>query len=331
MNNYWNIVKKIFVEYFQLLRYYGVAYATYNFVWWINFYVKTPYRFKLSKWALTYKTKYLSNFIERKYPEIISKYSQYQNLLKLETKDVRIWVFWGQGESEMPKLVKACYNQLCRNNSNVKLITADNYKDFVDLSDDILTKCRTGKLSWPHFSDILRNTLLYQQGGLWLDATVWTVGKIPFDIFASMPFFSANGLNSTDRRSMCFWSTLQYNWSSWCMWSNCKGLPLYGFVSDIMKNFALNDIPWPDYVFQDFLYYYAINKFPGIDALFYANSFVKCNYRNYLATLMNQPYEDSLYNKLCENDFVFKLSFRTNWNTKTSSGEETFYGRLIMI
>lgn len=44
---------------------------------------------------------------------------------------------------------------------------------------------------------------------------------------------------------------------------------------------------------------------------------------------MDQPFDVIQYTNLTSSDFAFKLSFRSLWKTKTSSGEETFYGRIL--
>lgn len=324
MNNYLNIIKKTGKEFFYFTKDYGIVYAFFNLVWWLNFYLISPFRFKLSNWAILHKTNFLSNFIESNYKNTIDKF-QNKNNSELVTEVPKIWVFWAQGKDKMPQLVKACYNQLIKFNQNVILLTNENYKNYVDLPDGIIKKSYSGKLSWANFSDILRNSLLYKYGGLWIDATVWVSGKIPFEKFEHLQFFSPNGIVPYSKKAMCFWTSYSYNWSTWCLWSNSKNLPLFGFTSEIMKEIALSDKVWPDYVFQDFLYFFAIQNLSGIESVFKENSKIKCNKRNELATIMNQPFIQSKYQELCKNDFVFKLSYRTKYNHKNTNNNLTFY------
>lgn len=104
---------------------YNIAYAIYGYVWWINFFLRTPLAWKLSKWALIRKTRWLNNYLANEYSDIynVEKYDKRFN----NTRSKRVvWVFWGQGEQNMPILVMSCYNQLRKNNKNVVLVTMDN-------------------------------------------------------------------------------------------------------------------------------------------------------------------------------------------------------------
>ena len=65
----------------------------------------------------------------------------------------------------MPVLIKACYKQLTSLNDNVILVTKQNLHEYVDIPREIYYKVESGKLTWAHFSDIIRTTLLAQHGG----------------------------------------------------------------------------------------------------------------------------------------------------------------------
>ncbi len=328
MGNRKEILNKLRMEFGRLRQSYGVGYALNNLLWWANFYFPTPWRFRLSKGALMRKTRFLSGLIERDYADIIGKYLKSPGKIQSSGKR-NIWVFWGQGEEKMPELVRACYRQLKHNHENVVLVTNENVLQYLDLAPELLKRARDGRLSWAHLSDIIRTKLLYRHGGLWLDATVWATDGIPFDKLAEMPFFSANGKVVNTPRSVCFWTSLGHNWSTWCMWGEAPGYPLYGFVSETMERMALSDKAWPDYVFQDFLIYYALHYSPSISNDMEQSGTLPCRHRNSLARLMNTPFDSGIYQSMCETDFVFKLSYRTPWRTSTPDGRHTFYGTLI--
>lgn len=315
-------------EFSSIQACFGCKLALYNLLWWINFYIPTPFRYKLSRWALLRKTSILAQFIKLNYNDIITKYNTLQSGTTTLSPD-RIWIFWGQGKDSMPALVKSCYKQLRKNNPNVVLLTNENIHEYISLSHVIIRKVTSGQLSWAHFSDIIRTKLLYTHGGLWLDATVWTPKQIPFDKLTDFDFFSANGHININTKSICFWTGLGYNWSTWCLWAGKKNLPLYGFVSEVMERVAEECNAWPDYVFQDFLFYYAVENLSGVKKLMIRNSTRPCKNRNTLATLMDKPFDKARYDKLIETDFVFKLSFRTAWPKTTADGRMTFYGKLI--
>ena len=333
MGNIRNILKTRIKEFFLLWKHYSATYSLYNILWWFCFYTRPPYYYKLSTYAIKKKTAWLDKYIESRYKNIIDKYKENDSYCNNETKnkEPNIWVFWGQGEEAMPQLVRACYKQLITYNSNVQLITNDNLHNYIHLPEIIKKKVLSGKISWANYSDIIRNSLLCKYGGLWIDATVWVRGAIPFDKLNNVEFFSANGIIPTSTRSIRFWTSFKHNWSTWCLWSKNSGNPLYSFVSEMLIAFAKDEEVWPDYVIQDYLIYYASKHFPVVDTMMneMKHSDIPCDKRNALATIMNEEYNEKKYLELTKNNYFFKLSFRTKCHERTTEGKPTFYGRLI--
>lgn len=323
-----NIIKTRFKEFFALWKNYSFAYACYNILWWVCFYTRPPFCNKISSFAINRKTKWLDKYFSQKYKDIIVKY-QDGKIYTMPIEDTYIWVFWGQGEEKMPPLVKACYRQLTHYNENVTLVTLENINKFIELPHIIYEKANTGNISWAHFSDIVRNTLLAKYGGLWLDATVWVSGTIPFERLSQVDTFSANGEVPSTSRSVKFWTSFEYNWSTWCMWSKHANNQLFSFVSAMLIAIGEHEKQWPDYVIQDYLIYYAYKNLPEIANMLEQSKGIPCYKRNELATIMNNEFNDDKYRELTKKDFVFKLSFRTNWETETKDGKETFYGKCL--
>lgn len=323
-----NIIKTRFKEFFSLWKNYSFIYACYNILWWVCFYTRPPYCNKISTFAINGKTKWLDKYFAKKYNHIIDKYRNAAISGEVIT-EAKIWVFWGQGETQMPPLVKACYRQLTHYNENVILVTLENINNFIELPHIIYEKANMGNISWAHFSDIVRNTLLAKYGGLWLDATVWVSGAIPFERLSQVDIFSANGKIAHTSRSTCFWTSFEYNWSTWCMWSKSAENRLFAFVSEMLISIAEHEKQWPDYVIQDYLIYYAYKNIPGIANMLEESKTIPCNNRNKLATIMNERYNENKYQELIKDNFIFKLSFRANWQTTTKDGTETFYGRIL--
>lgn len=323
------LLNRLVREFIGLSRHYGISYAFYDLLWWLCFYFRTPLSYKISTFAIRKKTEWLDKYIGEKYKDIIDSYRSRQADEQPAPTDYPIWVFWGQGESEMPILVKACYNQLRRNNANVRLITNGNLHEYITLPDIVLTKVGDGRITWAHFSDILRMTLLAKYGGLWLDATVWTPGMLPIDKLQLLPLFSANGTSGCSSNSIRFWTSFKWNWSTWCLSASRPNHPLFCFVSNMLTVIAEQEVYWPDYVLQDYLIHYACRHFPTVADDMDNIKKIPCNHRNDLASVMNEPYNADTYNKLIATDSVFKLSFRSPWRETTEQGQQTFYGKLI--
>lgn len=109
-----------------------------------------------------------------------------------------IWIFWWQGERKMPRIVYQCYKSLLKNKGNrqVILITQKNYYKYTDISSNIIDLVNQGNITLTHFSDILRFNLLKNNGGLWLDSTIFVNKPISDKYFQSI--FTCSGYPDKD-------------------------------------------------------------------------------------------------------------------------------------
>ena len=321
------IIIKRFKDLFFKAKHYSIAFARYDFIWWMCFYLRPPFAYKLSSFVIRKKTAWLDRYISLRYSDIIESYRT-KNLDQAPVENYKIWVFWGQGEENMPPLIRACHRQLTHFNHNVTLVTNQNVDNYISLSPVIMDKVLSGHITWAHYSDIVRNTLLAQYGGLWLDATVWVSGKIPFEKLSQLSLFSSNGKVPITNHSIRFWTSFEYNWSSWCLFANAKKYKLFEFVSEMLQAIAINERCWPDYVIQDYLILYACQNFQQVKNDMQKCQKYECKYRNRLAELMNSPWSEKDYLNLIKTDFVFKLSFRSKWKRYDPSGKQTFYGKI---
>ena len=141
MNNKIAILKKRLLDFYYKSRYYSVTFALWDLLWWICFYVRPPFSWQLSTLAIRYKTAWLDRYIEKHYKSIIQSFEQSnEKIIGANKGNHRIWVFWGQGEAQMPVLVKACYKQLISLNGNIVLVTKENLRDYVDIPKEIYHK-----------------------------------------------------------------------------------------------------------------------------------------------------------------------------------------------
>lgn len=89
------------------------------------------------------------------------------------TPSRHVWTMWWQGEDHMPPGIRACIESQRRYaDGRHVVITAENYRQYVQLPGCVEHLLAVGRLSVTHFSDVLRCHLLAQKGGLWLDATI---------------------------------------------------------------------------------------------------------------------------------------------------------------
>lgn len=132
-----------------------------------------------------------------------------------------VWVCWMQGMDQAPALVQRCYRSLKENltGKEIVLLTEENLRQYVQIPDFIMEKFHKGIITRTHFSDILRLELLIQNGGTWIDATVFCSGNdIPKYMMEDEFFIFQKIKPGSDGSAI--------NMSSWFMsaWSNQKFL-----------------------------------------------------------------------------------------------------------
>ena len=131
--------------------------------------------FFLNKANLCYakrKHRFITAYLDKHYGGLVPTCKMNQTTQDLS--NLNIWVFWYQGESSMPELIRMCYKRICMNANGRKvvLLTKDNIDDYVQMPSFIMEKVNKGYISFTHLSDLIRVSLLYKYGGTWMDATL---------------------------------------------------------------------------------------------------------------------------------------------------------------
>lgn len=118
----------------------------------------------------------------KKMLKLEKKYKKYIDKTIVSDKESSDYVFtcWLQGEENAPELVKKCIESMRKHFKDKKLIviTEENLKDYTNLPDFIYKKWKDGIIPHAQFSDIVRTNLLINNGGLWLDSTVFCTGNL---------------------------------------------------------------------------------------------------------------------------------------------------------
>lgn len=96
------------------------------------------------------------------------------------------WSCWWQGMEKAPDLIKACINSQKRylpGGVELVVITEDNYRDYVEFPQWLIEKVEDGRVTLTTFSDVIRASLLYRYGGIWLDSTILLTETLPADFW----------------------------------------------------------------------------------------------------------------------------------------------------
>ena len=144
-----------------------------------------------------------------------------------------IWTMWQQGEAQMPETIKASMKTIkdfaVRNGYQFNFLTDENLLSYVNIPKDIIEKNKRNELTSAAFSDIVRASLLYKHGGIWMDATLFVSPYATAEMFEG-EFFSLNHppLDTIKmERTIC-----DYKWSGFCL-AGQKGGPHFKYIRDL--------------------------------------------------------------------------------------------------
>lgn len=236
-----------------------------------------------------------------------------------------IWLFWWQGEDTMPPIVKKCYNLAqahAPEGHPVILLTEDNFLRYADIPDYVIEKVQNKTITLTHFSDILRVSLLAQNGGLWMDATIYTAQNIPQRLF-DQQFFSVRTPDDGQWVSKCLWTGF--------FMGGVKGHPLFLFMRELFFDYWKEHNELLDYFLIDLGIRMAYDNIPQIhesidggvwktDKLFVPQDNITkaIDITRYDAIISEWPYFKMTYR-----DYFGKLT------VKNDLGQYTWYGYML--
>ena len=129
-----------------------------------------------------------------------------------------IWQFWGQGWDfeKLPEVVKISYKSVQKYNEDYKIIHLDmnNINDYLEIPKYILEKVESKKISFAHFTDIIRLALLNNYGGVWIDATILLTDYLPQEYF-EMEYFMFQRDDSLSLENKKDWEKYDDFYFSW--------------------------------------------------------------------------------------------------------------------
>ena len=118
----------------------------------------------------------------RKLPELERRIVPFLQSYLKQTTDLdtcpiekNIFVFWWDGMEQAPAIVRSCFESVKHWHPDCTVIPVDrnNYRQYTDIDPEIIEAFAQDKVSVQTFSDILRFNLLKNNGGIWVDATIF--------------------------------------------------------------------------------------------------------------------------------------------------------------
>lgn len=260
------------------------------------------------------------DYIKSRFSYLLKKYNKPQSSDAKNTGP--IWFFWWQGQDNMPEIVKLCYNQLLQSSTAahpVVFLHEKNLNDYVVLPEYIINKVKSGIISFAHFSDIVRLSLLAEHGGLWIDSTVYVHNTIDEEIF-SKRYFSAKAPFNPKYISRCEYTLFLLGAapnSRWIM-----------FARDLWYDFWKRSNILLDYCFTDFILITAFDELPLLK-----EELTPCirytPHIHKIEEMRNLKCNEADFNKYLEECQFYKLSYKLEFKQLTPDNDLTWYGRLV--
>jgi hypothetical protein len=323
------------VRFFPQWRIYcfSVAFWCLNFPFYRIF---GPFKYNFAAHKHRSILKYLSN----RYEGLINRYAEIELLSesKIEPEST-IWVCWWDGKEAMPDIVKSCYNSiLCHANKHkVQLITKDNFHEYISIPDYILKKVNSGKMTVTHFSNILRANLLYDYGGIWLDATIFMLRDFTFDNmhFYTLKAPAGKSVSITLNRyaGLINKSVINKNhehnqisrWSGF-LFTGTKNSPFFQYMRDILYAYWKEHNDQIDYLLYDYTIALGYDSIPFIKKLI-DNVPCSSTEKFVLENKLNTAYSEEYFEQFTKTNF-HKLTWKKNFDVFTKDNKLTIYGYL---
>lgn len=232
-----------------------------------------------------------------------------------------IWICWWQGVENAPEIVKRCVDSIKAHAGSHKviIITDENYHEYIEFPKWIEEKRKAGVISKTHISDLLRLSLLAKYGGVWLDSTFYCCGDL--ELYFNEPVWS---IKRPDYRHVSVSCGYFANYSFGC---DSDHRYIFAKLLEYLLQYWKRHDYMIDYLFLDYLIVQALRQEKDVQYFFeqIMPNNPKCDE---LLKVLGKPYSKDVWNDLCSETQLFKLTWKANFPVEIQ-GEETFYGRLL--
>jgi hypothetical protein len=270
------------------------------------------------------KHQIIKDYLKKRYAKLIRQYENKKSFVVNRVEhDFPIFCFWWQGEYDMPDIIKACYTSICKhaNGNTVTLITKDNYGEYIELPDHILSKVNANIISLTHLSDIVRMCLLYEHGGLYLDMAILLTSELYVPKYNIEHGFYTLREDSTDN-----WNVSENRWCGFFIYMSKQNI-----ISEFAMNFFLeywkNHNKLIDYFLIDYAIAVAYETIPAVKILIDSVR-NKCKVHRLQKELKSKFY-NTAFQQICANTNIHKLTYKDNFHEYDTDNVLTNYGYII--
>lgn len=174
------------------------------------------FKFQVSYHNKKKNNKYLKKIYKEYYPYVSKTYGgknrEYPSLTKEEKN---MFFFWWDGIDSLPNKAKRNLErmkELYGDTFNIVFIDKRNFKEISGMKQIFIDAFMKNHISIQTFSDILRFSLIYKKGGIWVDSTIFFTSKI--DLESQL---EKQSILSLGNQGMKGWFELN---GEYCTWSD---------------------------------------------------------------------------------------------------------------
>ena len=299
------LVKEKLIRYNQILRYYGPK-------------LTLAYYFQQQTDSKYYdfSDKVILDFVQklRKEAQIDDSSSEIKEVTAEFPKI--IWAMWQQGEAQMPETVKSSMKTIKdfaeRNGCKFHFLTDENLLSYISIPKDVIEKNKRKELSSAAFSDIVRTSLLYEYGGIWMDATLFVSPYATLEMFEGN-FFSFNHPPIHADKMERYIN--DYKWSAFCL-AGKKGRPYFKHVRDLFIYFVRKYPIFINYLMIDYFILSEYTSNPEFRLLVNKLPVLEPAERMYfLREHANDVFDENEWEEVLKTTPIMKTTYKINKDT----------------
>jgi hypothetical protein len=241
---------------------------------------------------------------------------------QIELNKPKLFQYWHQGINNLPEVISNCYQSVdyfLQDEFEIIRLDYDSIKDYIQLPNHILKAQKDQRMSIAHFSDIIRNKLLFEFGGLWLDSSVLVTSKeeiIKFIDNKEISFHNSLILDNPKEHPILI--------GSWIIWSARPGMLIFDLTQKTLEKFWLNN----KFINNYFLFHIIVSELLRRVPIFLdVVQWHKKNYLPYSCDLLffylQRPFSLEEFKLITNKSGVHKLDFKLKISPEVENN--TFY------
>lgn len=268
------------------------------------------------------KHRLILGYLHSHFPEMVKEIRE--TPVHYEEEPVKkIWVFWWQGLQNAPEVVKHCRELLKRANEGeyeVIEVNKNNYSKYCTIPSHILNLLNTGRITVTQFSDMLRASLLFENGGIWIDSTVLTL-KPADERITRQPFFTIH-LDCPDDGTVA-----KFRISGFFLACK-KGNTYMKLLRDMMFAYWQRQRRLIDYLLIDYCMILITKENKEYEDLLNAVPVTNQNVHT-LREHINDQYNPTEWAAITKDTNFFKLTYKIKLSETTPDGKPTNYHHFL--